>query len=109
MTKTADRIRSTATVFLAVLLLALITTPNAAAQTRPCSTAPMPHPVASSSDSSIPPITLGTNVNVTNETGAQSETSVAVDPTNPMHVLESENDLTNTATVYESVDGGATW
>lgn len=54
-------------------------------------------------------ITIGPNVNVTNQPGPQSETSVAVDPTNPMHVLESVNDLTNTAAVYESMDGGATW
>lgn len=51
----------------------------------------------------------GPNVNVTNKSGAQSETSVAADPTNPLHLLESVNDLTNTAAVYESTDGGATW
>ncbi|PYX44513.1 MAG: hypothetical protein DMG79_20690, partial [Acidobacteria bacterium] len=55
------------------------------------------------------PGSVGPNVNVTNKSGAQSETSVAVDPTNTMHVLESVNDLTNTAAVYESEDGGATW
>jgi hypothetical protein len=109
MTKTADGIRSMVTVFLSGLLFALIATPNAGAQTRPFSTAPVPHPVAGSSDPGSLPITVGTNVNVTNQTGAQSETSVAVDPTNPLHVLESVNDLTNTAAVYESTDGGATW
>lgn len=51
----------------------------------------------------------GPNVNVTNKSGAQSETSVGVDPTNARHLLTSVNDLTNTATVYESQDGGATW
>ena len=55
------------------------------------------------------PISRGPNVNITNQAGAQSETSVAVDPTNPSHLLESVNDLTNTAAVYESMDGGATW
>jgi hypothetical protein len=54
-------------------------------------------------------ISLGANVNVTNKSGPQSETSVATDPTNPMHILESVNDLTTTAAVYESLDGGATW
>lgn len=54
-------------------------------------------------------ISIGTNVNVTNKNGAQSETSVSVDPTNPMHILESVNDLTTTAAVYESFDGGATF
>ena len=52
---------------------------------------------------------VGKNVNVTHEAGPQSETSVAVDPTNPKHILMSVNDLTNTATVYESTDGGVTF
>ena len=55
----------------------------------------------------------GTNVNVSNRPGAQSETSVAIDPTNSMHMIASVNDLntadTLTAQVYESTDGGATW
>src|SRR5205823_5565819 len=54
-------------------------------------------------------ITIQSNTNVTNKTGAQSETSVAVDPTNSSHILESVNDLTSTAAVYESFDGGATF
>ncbi len=80
------------------------------AQARPFSTAPVrsPHTVVPADDaSSASPI--GPNVDVTNKAGAQSETSVAVDPTNPLHILESVNDLANTATVYESVDGGVTW
>jgi hypothetical protein len=60
-------------------------------------------------DDSFGSITIGPNVNVTNKNGAQSETSIAVDPTDAMHILESVNDLANTATVYESFDGGATW
>ena len=109
MRKTADRVHLTAAVLFAGLLLAFTTTPNANAQTRPFSTAPQPRPATVSSDEGILPITLGTNVNVTNQTGAQSETSVAVDPTNSSHVLESVNDLTNTAAVFESFDAGATW
>ncbi len=54
-------------------------------------------------------IVIGSNVNVTNETGPQSETSVAVDPTNPLHILQSVNDLTTTAAMYESTDGGKTF
>jgi hypothetical protein len=56
-------------------------------------------------------ITVGKNVNVSNEDGAQSETSVAVDPTNPKHIITSVNDLTGnfTASAYESTDGGATF
>src|SRR5215471_17374826 len=56
-------------------------------------------------------IKAGKNVNVSNEAGAQSETSVAVDPTNPKHILTSVNDLTGnfTASLYESTDGGLTF
>jgi len=57
----------------------------------------------------MPQVTIGPNVNITNKTGAQSETAVAVDPTNPMRVLASVNDLTTTAAVYESLDGGVTY
>jgi hypothetical protein len=54
-------------------------------------------------------IVIGPNVNVTNKSGPQSETSAGVDPTNPTHLLTSVNDLTITAAVYESQDRGATW
>jgi len=56
-------------------------------------------------------IKAGKNVNVSNEAGAQSETSVAIDPTNPKHILTSVNDLTGkfTASLYESTDGGLTF
>jgi hypothetical protein len=56
-------------------------------------------------------IKAGKNVNVSNEAGAQSETSVAVDPTNPKHIMTSVNDLTAnfTASAYESTDGGLTF
>lgn len=57
----------------------------------------------------IPAAGIGPNVNVTNESGAQSETSVAVNPTNTNDILESVNDLTTTAAVYESQDGGKTF
>jgi hypothetical protein len=88
----------------------LFATAALSAQTRPFSTAPFrSSPARSFPQEASEPIQIGTNVNVTKQSGAQSETSVAVDPTNPMHVLESVNDLTNTAAVYESVDGGTTW
>ncbi len=58
---------------------------------------------------SIGSIHIGPNTNVTNKNGPQSETSVAVDPTNPLHVYTSVNDLTTTAAVYESMDGGVTF
>ena len=53
--------------------------------------------------------TAPTNVNVTNRTSAQSETSTAVDPTDSNHILASSNDLGTTAGVFESFDGGSTW
>lgn len=52
---------------------------------------------------------VGRNVNITRKAGAQSETTIAVDPTNPNHVLAASNDLAATATIYESTDAGRTW
>ena len=49
---------------------------------------------------------VSANLNVTHEKGAQSGASIAVDPTNSLHILISVNDFTSTAAVYESVDGG---
>jgi hypothetical protein len=46
------------------------------------------------------------------KSGAQSETSIAVDPTNPKHVASQCNDLANFSSyncVYESFNGGKTW
>ena len=57
----------------------------------------------------FPSIVIGPNVNMTNESGAQSETAVAVNTTNPMNILASVNDLTTTAAMYESTDGGVTF
>jgi hypothetical protein len=51
----------------------------------------------------------GRNVNVTNKNGAQSETTIAVDPTNVRHILTASNDLSDTTHIYESTDGGRTW
>src|ERR1700757_4351386 len=82
-------------------LLTIATIPFAAGQARPFSTAPSKAQGQFDQDT-IGYLHIGSNVNVTNKSGAQSETSVAVDPTNRMHILESVNDLTNTATVYES-------
>jgi hypothetical protein len=105
----ANHFRSTATALAAGVFLIAGSMPGANAQNR-FSTAPKPHPLTAPVFEDLnTPFTFGTNVNVTNQTGAQSETSVAVDPTNPLHIIESVNDLTNTAAVYESVDGGATW
>lgn len=54
----------------------------------------------------------GPNRNITNKTGAQSETSIAVDPTNPRHIVAASNDLSSFSSyngVYESFDMGRTW
>ncbi len=60
-----------------------------------------------------PSVTITPNANVTNENGAQSETSVAVDPTNANHLLFSVNDLNQPtgagAVVWESTNGGRTF
>ncbi len=99
-----------ATALVTGLLFVTATISGASAQTNAFSTAPVRSAQTAPLSGEVSSfITLGTNVNVTNEAGAQSETSVAVDPTNTTHILESVNDLTNTAAVYESFDGGATW
>ncbi|HZQ70754.1 MAG TPA: sialidase family protein [Terriglobales bacterium] len=93
-----------------LLLAAGIFVSSAIAQTKTYNTVPMRNSLSSYQvEDFVGSITLGANVNVTNKTGPQSETSVATDPTNPMHILESVNDLTTTAAVYESFDGGTTW
>jgi hypothetical protein len=54
---------------------------------------------------------VGKNRFVINKSGAQSETAIAIDPTNPLHVLAMANDLATgaTAELYESFDNGKTW
>jgi hypothetical protein len=58
------------------------------------------------------PAVVGRNVNVTKKTGAQSETSIAIDPTNSNHIYAQSNDLADFSkytAVYESFDRGLTW
>jgi len=69
----------------------------ASAQTRSFSTVPMRSTQQPLLLEDFGSIIIGPNVNITNKTGAQSETGVAVDPTNPMHILTSVNDLVSTA------------
>jgi hypothetical protein len=107
------RVLAIVSVFAAGLLFVSAAMNTATAQdtqARPFSTVP----VRSQQSTSIspdwpPPIVVGNNVNVTNEAGPQSETSVAADPTNPKHLLYSVNDLTTTAGVWQSTDGGKTF
>lgn len=57
------------------------------------------------------PATVGTNVNVSNEAGPQSETDIAIDPTDPNHLIGGSNSISSDGAmrVYESFDGGQTW
>ena len=107
------RLLAIAGVFAAGLLFVGSTTTAAAAQNtqaRPFSTVPVRNESPTSISPDWPPaIVVGKNVNVTNEAGPQSETSVAADPTNPKHLLYSVNDLTTTAGVWQSTDGGKTF
>jgi hypothetical protein len=52
---------------------------------------------------------VGRNRRIIRQPGAQSETTIAVDPTDPNHLLAASNDLADSAAVYESLDGGRTW
>ncbi|HVE85485.1 MAG TPA: proprotein convertase P-domain-containing protein [Myxococcales bacterium] len=57
------------------------------------------------------PATVSNNVNVSNEAGPQSETDVAIDPTDPNHLIGGSNSISSDGAmrVYESFDGGQTW
>ena len=113
MKETVSQILSMLSLLALGLLCVSATNSDASAQTPhagpfntvPIRTQQLPQQVGGGS------IIVGKNVNVSNEAGAQSETSVAVDPTNPKHVLTSVNDLTAnfTASLYESTDGGLTF
>jgi hypothetical protein len=55
---------------------------------------------------------VGKNSLVIHKTGAQSETSIAIDPTNTNHIMAQANDLSNFSAynaVYESFNRGRTW
>ena len=107
------RMFALAGVFAATSLLVSVATTAATAQdiqARPFSTVPVRSQQSTTISPDWPPaIIVGKNVNVTNEAGPQSETSVAADPANPNHILYSVNDLTTTAGVWESMDGGKTF
>jgi hypothetical protein len=54
--------------------------------------------------------TVASNVNITRLTGNQSETAIAIDPTDPNHVVEFSNRDRGAGMVLAvSDDGGATW
>jgi len=72
-----------------------------------------PPPASSKASPTGPPASLGPTVaavDVSNASGPQSETSVAVDPSNPRILLAGSNNIgTSTMRAYSSVDGGRTW
>lgn len=76
---------------------------------RSASTAPVRSPFHATGSPSGLSFPVGKNVDITKKNGAQSETSVAVDPTDPNHLLAGDNDLTDTSKFYESFDAGKTW
>jgi len=115
MKQISARLLKTATATAAGFLFVGAALSGLSAQTRSFNTVPVKNTTATveDQDNVVPALSLGPNVNVTNESGAQSETSVAVNPTNRMDILTSVNDLHASsgaaASVYESLDGGLTW
>jgi hypothetical protein len=76
---------------------------------RPFSTAPSQLTKLPSFPEGAGPLAVGKNRFVIRKSGAQSETTIAVDPTNPRHMLAASNDLADTAHIYETVNNGKTW
>jgi hypothetical protein len=55
-------------------------------------------------------VSVGTNVDVSNEEGPQSETSIAIDPSAPSRIVAGSNEISRLPMrAYFSSDGGATW
>jgi hypothetical protein len=56
------------------------------------------------------PVAVGPNIDVSTEAGPQSETSIAVNPTNPSQIVAGSNEIfRNPMRGYFSADGGSTW
>jgi len=55
-------------------------------------------------------VSVGSNVDVSNEPGPQSETSIAINPSNPSQIVAGSNEIFRLPMRgYFSSDGGATW
>jgi hypothetical protein len=55
-------------------------------------------------------VKVGTNVNVSQEAGPQSETSITINPSNPNQIVGGANEIFRLPMRgYFSSDGGATW
>src|SRR6516164_1357766 len=65
---------------------------------------PSPNPGISQS------VSVGTNIDVSNEPTPQSETSIAIDPNNPSQIVAGSNEIVRLPMRgYFSSDGGQTW
>jgi hypothetical protein len=66
--------------------------------------------IAQLGGASISSITVGTNVDVSNEKDPQSETSIAIDPSNPSRLVAGSNEIFRLPMRgYFSSDGGTSW
>ena len=64
----------------------------------------------SSIGTSVASVNVGTNVDVSNEEGPQSETSIAIDPSDPSRLVAGSNEIARLPMRgYFSSDGGDTW
>ncbi len=93
------------------VMIASLPTSSSAAGRSPGNTRPLLGPAGPSGTIEPSHVDRKTNVNVSNKAGYQGETAVAVDPTDPKHILAASNDLSGqlAAQVYESLDAGKTW
>ena len=63
-------------------------------------------------DRTVPTLTnFPPNIDISNQAGAQSETGISINPTNPLNLVSVANDITNLnhLATYFSTNGGATW
>lgn len=66
--------------------------------------------VAPSIGPRTPSVNVGTNVDVSREEGPQSETSIAINPSNPSQIVAGSNEIFRLPMRgYFSSDGGNTW
>lgn len=57
-------------------------------------------------DRTVPSLTVGPNINITQALGSQAESTIAINPTNPLNLFECDT-LSNVG--HYSLDGGTTW
>ncbi|TME46107.1 MAG: hypothetical protein E6I55_07955 [Chloroflexi bacterium] len=63
-----------------------------------------------SAAASTPTLSVGANVDISNEDGPQSETSIAIDPVHPKYIVAGSNEINRLPMRgYFSADGGSTW